>query len=127
MGYLNTINSSCSGSFATGTNNIVAKGNQLTCGMCNTSSTTAFFVVGNGSYLTTSKYNDLSDTEKEKYTAETAPDGNTIYTIRKNAFTVHSDGRATVGANPKDDMDVVTKYYLENSAFATWTPSEGGY
>jgi hypothetical protein len=114
MGYLNTINASCSGGFAIGTNNIIAKGNQLACGMCNSSSPNAFFVVGNGSYKTANDYNKLSDTEKARYTAETAPDGNTIYVIRNNAFVVQSDGRATVGKAPIEDMDVVNLSYLKN-------------
>lgn len=33
---------------------------------------------------------------------------------RGNAFEVHSDGRATIGASPTNDMDVVSKKYFES-------------
>jgi hypothetical protein len=115
-GYLNTINSSCSGGFVIGTNNIIAKGNQLACGMCNSPSNSAFLIVGNGSYKTASQYNELSDTEKTKYTSETAPDGSTIYVIRQNAFAVNSNGTATVGNNPVNPLDVATKQYVDENA-----------
>lgn len=35
---------------------------------------------------------------------------------RSNAFTVHSDGRATVGAAPVNNMDVATKKYVDDNA-----------
>lgn len=39
----------------------------------------------------------------------------TSETGRKNAFTVHSDGRATVAIGPTGDMDVTTKLYVDHS------------
>ena len=35
---------------------------------------------------------------------------------RSNAFVVHSDGRATVGAAPVNNMDVATKKYVDDNA-----------
>ena len=35
---------------------------------------------------------------------------------RSNAFEVHSDGRATVGATPVNNMDVATKKYVDDNA-----------
>lgn len=39
----------------------------------------------------------------------------TSTSVRSNAFVVHSDGRATVGAAPTADMDVATKKYVDDN------------
>ena len=39
--------------------------------------------------------------------------GNGYSSDRRNAFVVHSDGRATISREPDNDMDVVNKKYLE--------------
>ncbi len=46
--------------------------------------------------------------------------GNGDSSTNSNAFEVHSDGRATIGAQPTADMDVATKKYVdENGGGAT--------
>ena len=42
--------------------------------------------------------------------------GNGSQSSRSNAFEVHSDGRATVGADPTADMDVATKKYVDDNS-----------
>lgn len=43
---------------------------------------------------------------------------------RKNAFVVHTDGRATVGAEPVNDFDVVNKKYFDNSQLVVTSTAE---
>lgn len=43
---------------------------------------------------------------------------------RSNAFMVHTDGRATVGSAPSEDMDVATKGYVEDRINSIPSPIE---
>jgi len=55
------------------------------------------------------KYNNLESTAKFVIGNGTDTDH------RSNAFEVHLDGRATVGANPTQDKDVATKEYVDEN------------
>ena len=46
---------------------------------------------------------------------------------RSNAFIVHTDGRATVGAEPTQNMDVSTKQYVDNLGILTVSVDAGEY
>ena len=72
---------------AIGTNLIVNGRHQLVIGSFNEGSDDARFIVGNGG----------SDTN------------------RSNAFVVKNDGRAVLGADPEENMDAVTKQYLDKA------------
>lgn len=64
------------------------------------------------------KYNDNKSTtlfEVGKGTAQ----------ARSNAFEVHSDGRATVGAGPTNNMDVATKQYADSVGIASLNIQNG--
>lgn len=69
-----------------------------------TPSERAMFIVGNGNV-------DISGVTKTTTTNQTT----TAYS-RRNAFVAYYDGRCAAGAHPRDDYDLVTKYYFENNA-----------
>lgn len=84
MGYKTFAEGEASAAFNTGTH---ASGmNQTVVGSYNVSNTDAVFIAGNGT----------GDND------------------RKNAFVVWKDGRATIGAPPQYEMDVVPKEYVDN-------------
>lgn len=98
-GYNNISNADCSetsgiwntnngyGSFVTGYYNECSYNHQAIFGKYNLNKSDTLFEVGNG-------------------TADNA---------RSNAFEVHGDGRATIGAAPTNDMDAVNKKYFEDN------------
>lgn len=98
-GYNNISNADCSetsgiwntnngyGSFVTGFYNESSYNHQAIVGKFNLNKSDTLFEVGNG----------------------------TTNNARSNAFEVHQDGRATIGAAPTNDMDVVNKKYFEDN------------
>lgn len=50
--------------------------------------------------------------------------GNGAKNAPSNAIAVHSDGRVTLGANPTNSMDAVTKQYLEDNIPAALMPGD---
>lgn len=76
--------------FVAGAENIVSNSNQAVFGTYNEEDTKALFILGAGN----------PTTRKNAYTVDW--DGNAVYS-----------GKITVGANPTNDMDLVTKKYLD--------------
>lgn len=77
-----------SSSHTEGSGTVSGRSNQTVVGEYNKKDPNAMFVVGNG-----------SGTDDEE---------------RSNAFSVNKDGRATIGAPPIEEMDIVNKGFLEN-------------
>ena len=76
-----------------GCNNVNTHDRKAVFGYYNEDKSDTLFEVGNG--------NGIEDDANE----------------RRNAFEVHSDGRATVGANPTSSLDVTPKQYVDNIVF----------
>lgn len=94
FGYNNTAKSAST--LIAGDGNISTQWCQAVFGRYNDYSETGndLLVIGNGKSISQSAYDELSDTEKAKYTKETTNTGGTTYTIRDNAFRVTSGGTA---------------------------------
>lgn len=122
FGYFNTVDLNSASSFVAGDGNIVKGYTQTVLGRYNQVASQDLLVIGNGSGLSATQYNELSDSEKAKYTAETGALGEVRYTKRSNAFRVTSGGQViaagkmTAGADPSTDNDVVTLRYFRNNA-----------
>lgn len=75
---------------------------------------------GPGAVAAVGKYSNITSTS-----AFVVGNG-TSTSARSNAFEVHTDGRATVGAGPTANMDVATKQYVDGLS-STWKlTSQGG-
>lgn len=108
--------------------NTVSGAANLVCGQNNIVPKSMSLVVGNGNDISAGPSTMAVVGKFSIVSADTrfAVGNGNSETDRANAFEVHTDGRATVGADPTANLDVATKQYVD-SLTSTWKlTSQGG-
>lgn len=108
--------------------NTVSGAANLVCGQNNIVPKNMSLVVGNGNDISAGPSTMAVVGKFSIVSADTrfAVGNGNSETDRANAFEVHTDGRATVGADPTANLDVATKQYVDGLTGAWGLTSQGG-